>query len=157
MKYAYVYTLFLMLVFHTACGQKQTNAPQDNFSKEHNGLSESQFKEADTSKVPISQVRNVKQDRNGNILIAARWDGVFRYDGKSFTNLTSKLGSQILGCPGRSKRKYLVRFSLIQVFIITMGNPFNILQPGRDLLIMRLCVFTKIKPALFGSALEEVE
>jgi hypothetical protein len=40
----------------------------------------------------MSQVRNVKQDRNGNILIAATWGGVFRYDGKSFTNLTSKVG-----------------------------------------------------------------
>ena len=38
-------------------------------------------------------VRNVKQDRNGNILIAASWGGVFQYDGKSFTNLTSKMGS----------------------------------------------------------------
>jgi hypothetical protein len=42
----------------------------------------------------------------------------------------------------------------IQVSIITMVNPFNILQPGRDLLIMGLRVFTKIKPALFGSAPE---
>jgi hypothetical protein len=32
-------------------------------------------------------VRNVKQDRNGNILIAS-YKGVFRYDGTSFTNLT---------------------------------------------------------------------
>ena len=40
-------------------------------------------------------VRNVKQDRNGNILFAASWGGVFRYDGKSFTNLTSsKIGSR---------------------------------------------------------------
>ncbi|HEY5970248.1 MAG TPA: two-component regulator propeller domain-containing protein [Chitinophagaceae bacterium] len=59
----------------------------------YNGYSESQFKELATSKVPMSQVRNVKQDRNGNILIAATWGGVFRYDGKSFTNLTiSKIG-----------------------------------------------------------------
>jgi hypothetical protein len=50
---------------------------------------------------------------------------------------------------------------LIQAFIITLrlrsgqaGNPclpdgqaLNILQPGRDLLVMRLRVFTKIKPA----------
>ena len=28
---------------------------------------------------------------------------------------------------------------LIQVFIITMGNPFNILQPGRALPIIWLC------------------
>jgi len=77
-----------MLVFYTSCGQNQTNVPQDNFSKAHNGYSESQLKEAATSKVPMSMVRNVKQARNGNILIAASWGGVFRYDGKSFTNLT---------------------------------------------------------------------
>ena len=81
-----------MLVCNTSCGQSQTNSPQDNFSKEHNGYSESQLKELATSKVPMSQVRNVKQDRNGNILIAATWGGVFRHDGKSFTNLTSKVG-----------------------------------------------------------------
>lgn len=83
-----------MLVFHTSCGQNRTNAPQDDFSKEHNGYSESQLKELATSKVPMSQVRHVKQDRNGDILITASWGGVFRYDGKSFTNLTSsKMGA----------------------------------------------------------------
>jgi len=92
MKHIHVFALFLLFVFHSSCGQNQTNVPQDNFSKEHNGISESQLKEADTSRVPIGQVRNIKQDRNGNILIAAGWSGVFRYDGKSFTNLTSKLG-----------------------------------------------------------------
>ncbi len=35
-------------------------------------------------------VRNVKQAKNGDILIAA-YNGVFRYDGKSFTNLTSRI------------------------------------------------------------------
>ena len=43
---------------------------------------------------------------------------------------------------------------LVQVFIITMGNPFNILQPRRDLPIIGLCIFMKIKPVIFGSALE---
>lgn len=37
----------------------------------------------------MGMVRHVTQARNGNILIAASWGGVFRYDGKSFTNLTS--------------------------------------------------------------------
>src|SRR5439155_19130448 len=51
-------------------------------------------KDTVTSYGPSTMVRNVKQDRNGNILIAASWGGVFRYDGKSFTNLTSsKIGS----------------------------------------------------------------
>jgi hypothetical protein len=90
MKYAYVCTLFLMSVFHTSFGQNQTNVPQDNISK---GLySESQLKEAATSRVPMSMVRHVKQARNGDILIAS-YLGVFRYDGTSFTNLTSKISS----------------------------------------------------------------
>jgi len=90
MKYIHVYALFLMLVCHTSCGQNQTNVPQDNISKGH--YSESQLKEAATSKVPMSMVRNVKQDRNGNILIAS-YLGVIRYDGTSFTNISSEISS----------------------------------------------------------------
>jgi ligand-binding sensor domain-containing protein len=37
-------------------------------------------------------VRNIKKGRNGTILIAS-FGGVFRYDGKSFTNITSKISS----------------------------------------------------------------
>ena len=77
-----LFALFLMFVFHSSCGQNQTNSPQDNISKGH--YSESQLKEAATSKVPMSMVRNVKQARNGDILIAS-YLGVFRYDGTSFT------------------------------------------------------------------------
>jgi hypothetical protein len=88
-KLVKLFTLFLMSVFCTSCGgQSQPNVPQDNISK---GIySESQIKEADTSNIPMSMVRNVKQARNGDILIAS-YLGVFRYDGKSFTNLTSKI------------------------------------------------------------------
>jgi ligand-binding sensor domain-containing protein len=82
-----------MLVCHTSCEQKQTNPPQDKFSREHNGHSQSQLKELATSEVLLSQVRHIKQARNGDILIAANGSGAFRYDGKSFTNLTSKIGS----------------------------------------------------------------
>jgi ligand-binding sensor domain-containing protein len=87
MKYVLIYTLFLMLVFHTSCGQNQTNSPQDNTRQ---GYTESQLKEADTSRVPIGMVRNLKLARNGDILIAS-WLVVFRYDGTSFTNLTGKI------------------------------------------------------------------
>jgi len=89
MKYTYVYAVLFVFVFHTSCGgQTQTNVPQDNISK---GLySESHLKKADTSGVPMSMVRNIKQARNGDILIAS-YLGVFRYDGTSFTNLTSKI------------------------------------------------------------------
>jgi ligand-binding sensor domain-containing protein len=83
-KYFPVYTLFLMLVFHTSCGQNQTNVPKDNIKSE--------IKDSVTSQVPNSMVRNIKQARNGDILIAS-WKGIFRYDGKSFTNLTSTIKS----------------------------------------------------------------
>ena len=46
----------------------------------------------------------------------------------------------------------------IQVFILTMANPclpvrqaFNILQPERDLPAIKLFIFMKIKPVIFGS------
>ncbi|MGB8191683.1 MAG: histidine kinase, partial [Chitinophagaceae bacterium] len=94
MKYAHVYTLFLVFVFHTSCGQNQTNSPKENIKGNRANYSESQLKEADTSRVPMSMVRNVKQARNGDILIAS-YLGVFRYDGTSFTNLTSKISSPL--------------------------------------------------------------
>jgi ligand-binding sensor domain-containing protein len=84
MKYAHVYALFLVFVFHTSCVQNQTNVPKDHIKAE--------TKDSITSQVPYSMVRNVKQDRNGNILIAS-YKGVFRYDGKWFTNITSTISS----------------------------------------------------------------
>ncbi|MCI9845045.1 histidine kinase [Flavobacterium pectinovorum] len=41
---------------------------------------------------PNSIVRTIRKDRKGNIWIAS-WEGVFKYDGKSFTNITSKVSS----------------------------------------------------------------
>jgi len=34
MKYVNVYALFLVFVFHTSCGQNQTNSPKDNIKTE---------------------------------------------------------------------------------------------------------------------------
>ena len=82
--------LFIIFILCTSCAQNQTNPPQDNIKYNRTGLSESQLKEAATSKVPMSMVRNVRQARNGDILIAS-YLGVFRYDGTSFTNLTGKI------------------------------------------------------------------
>lgn len=84
MKCVHIYALFLMVVFHTYCGQNQTNVPKENINYD--------IKDTVTSYGPNTMVRNVKQDRNGNILIAASWGGVFRYDGKSFQNFTTKDG-----------------------------------------------------------------
>ncbi|CAD0219769.1 two-component regulator propeller domain-containing protein [Chryseobacterium sp. JV274] len=91
MKHLHLYVL-LIFVFYISCGQNQTKVSQENIKSGRANYSESQLKEAETSKVPMSMVRNVKQDRNGNILIASYF-GVFRYDGTSFTNLTGKISS----------------------------------------------------------------
>ncbi len=87
MKYAHVYALLLVFVFHTSCGQNQTSVPKQNNRSHRSGLSESQLKEAASSKVPMSMVRNLRQAKNGDILIAS-YVGVYRYDGTSFTNMT---------------------------------------------------------------------
>jgi ligand-binding sensor domain-containing protein len=91
MKYIYLNALFLVFVFQTSCGQNQTNLPQDNIkSSREEPYTEPELKEADTSNVAMGQVRNIKQARNGDILISA-FLAVYRYDGTSFTNLTSKI------------------------------------------------------------------
>lgn len=85
MKYAHVYALFLMFVFNTSCkGQKKTDLPKENTKSENSAVI--------TSDGPKSITRNIIQDRKGNIWMAA-FDGIFRYDGKSFTNITSKVSS----------------------------------------------------------------
>ncbi len=74
-----------MFVFCTSCGgQNKTDLPKENIKSE--------TKEVITSHGPNRITRNITQDRNGNIWIAA-FDGIFRYDGKSFTNITSKVSS----------------------------------------------------------------
>jgi ligand-binding sensor domain-containing protein len=96
----YTSGMLFIYILCTSCGQNQTKVPQENINKEDH--SESQLKEnsagevavrlAATSKVPVSMVRNIKQARNGDILIAS-YLGVFRYDGTAFTNLTSKIST----------------------------------------------------------------
>ncbi len=146
MKYIHLYTLFLLSVLHAFCGQNQTNTPKDNIKSETKAIV--------TSHGPNTMVRNIKKGSNGTILIAASFGGFFRYDGKTFTNLTSKIGSSRCWEVLEDQHGNFGSLLLIQVFIITMRNPFNILRPGRDLLIMRSGLFMKIRPALFGSAPE---
>jgi len=84
MKYIHLNALFLMIAFLTSCGQSKTDVPE--------AYIKSEFKDTVTSYGPNTMVRNVKQDRNGNILIAA-YNGVFRYDGRLFTNITGRIPS----------------------------------------------------------------
>ncbi|SEJ24459.1 Two component regulator propeller [Dyadobacter sp. SG02] len=71
----------LLFVSGTWChGQITTNLPKSDTA----GII--------SSHGPSAITRNIIQDRKGNIWMAA-FDGIFRYDGKSFTNITSKVSS----------------------------------------------------------------
>ena len=84
MKYV-LYALCLVLVSYTFCrGQNKTDLLKENTKYE--------TEDTVTSYGPPGQVRNVKKGSNGTILITSSVAGVFRYDGKSFAKLTSKIG-----------------------------------------------------------------
>jgi len=74
--------LLFISIFCASCGQNQTNAPKENITPI---AIKPEIKDSITT-----NVWDIKQDRNGNIWFAAS-DGVYRYDGKSFTNITGKL------------------------------------------------------------------
>lgn len=79
-----VYAVLLLSFFYISCRQNQTNFPEDDI-KARTGSTVSSYG-------PNTMVRNIKKGRNGTILIASSVSGVYRYDGKSFTSLTSKVG-----------------------------------------------------------------
>lgn len=62
--------------------QNQTNIPQDTIRPG--------TKELISLHGPTTSVRTIKQDRKGNIWLASN-EGIIRYDGKSFTNITGNL------------------------------------------------------------------
>jgi ligand-binding sensor domain-containing protein len=85
MKYIHLYIMFLMFVFYTSCkGQNQKNLPKDPIKVE--------TKEVIISNAPSNIVRTIIQDKKGNIWMAS-WEGIIRYDGKLFTNITRKMTS----------------------------------------------------------------
>lgn len=91
-KYEIVFAMILMLVLCSSCkGQVKRDA-----SKDHT-ISETKEMNIETNEVMVSNapdgiVRMIKQDRNGNIWFAA-FDGIFRYNGKSFVNTSSEVSS----------------------------------------------------------------
>ena len=79
MKYVRIYTLFSLLVFCSfAKGQNQTDTIK------------SEYKDVISSHGPNRMVRTIRHDKNGNIWLASP-GGIIRYDGKTFTNITSKV------------------------------------------------------------------
>jgi ligand-binding sensor domain-containing protein len=77
-----LYSLIIMLpgVINFPVQAQQENDAQDAI----------ETKDVSTSQGPNRITRNIIQDKKSNIWIAA-FDGIFRYDGKSFTNITSKV------------------------------------------------------------------
>jgi ligand-binding sensor domain-containing protein len=84
MKYIQNYAFALIFSSAFSCGRGQTIAPIE--------IKKSETKSVITSDVPQSITRNIIQDKKGNIWMAA-FDGVFRYDGKSFANITKDITS----------------------------------------------------------------
>ena len=75
------YALFLVVVF---CTPSNSQDKTDNTWSETNTIPPSQG--------PQSITRTIIQDRKGHIWMAA-FDGVFRFDGRSFTNITKEVSS----------------------------------------------------------------
>ncbi len=101
--------LLLLLILTTSCNgqdkahlqeegprqeQSRTDLPRDSKRQPESNLTDVDpwFVESQaivTSSGPSSITRNILQDRKGSIWLAT-WEGIIRYDGKSFTNVTNK-------------------------------------------------------------------
>lgn len=96
-KYIHISMVLLILISIGSCkGQKNTDLPKDDLSQSEFILLDDDpyFIESKTISTPYgpkSITRNIIQDRNGYLWFAT-WEGIIRYDGKSFTNFTNKEG-----------------------------------------------------------------
>lgn len=79
--------LLILTIFQFACKQTPYKESQPAPRPRIANFSEEQLRVADTSSVPMSMVRSVKQARDGDILVAS-YLGVFRYNGTAFTNIS---------------------------------------------------------------------
>jgi ligand-binding sensor domain-containing protein len=83
MKYIVIHTLFFVFIFCSSSkGQSKTELPKDD--------SKSEAKDVILFRGPNTSVRIIRQDRKGNIWLASN-EGIIRYDGKLFTNITGGL------------------------------------------------------------------
>ena len=82
-------SLLWLFIFFTSCnGQVKTNLPKENAT-----ISTGQPKLIKTQGSDQgNNVHSSLQDRKGNLWFATTGEGVYRYDGKSFTNFTTRDG-----------------------------------------------------------------
>ncbi len=100
-KYRQPYSFLFFLAFLVSCYGQQKKANLSNDSSVQNEIVrlkpieiDPYFTESSTlnsSNGPTSITRNILQDNNGNFWFAS-WQGIFGYDGTSFTNFTNKEG-----------------------------------------------------------------
>ena len=85
--------LFFIFVICVLCkGQNKTEVPKDTNKSETKEVIIPHGPYSETYSGPNSITRTIIQDRKGDIWIAS-WQGVFRYDGQIFTNMTSEVSS----------------------------------------------------------------
>ena len=96
-KYIPTCSAFLLFFFLASCkGPDQTGQPKGPISQIEGASPDSSstitdFKVITTPNAPTRITRKIKQDKEGNLLIAA-FEDIIRYDGKSFRNFTTKEG-----------------------------------------------------------------
>ena len=87
--------LLYILLLASCAGQQKTEQVNEKPSlpQRVTGYDQDQYfvesEELERSYGPISITRNAIEDREGNIWLAT-WEGIIRYDGKTFTNFTNK-------------------------------------------------------------------
>lgn len=86
MKYIHVFTFLTILIFGTACnGPLKKNSPKEKVS-ESNKISDAHPKLIKTIGNPrYGNVQCALQDKAGNLWFGTTENGVYKYDGKSFT------------------------------------------------------------------------
>lgn len=87
-----IFSLLMVVLLLASCSEKNvagnSEAPKTNVSIKPTSNAALSLA---TTKGPTSITRNIKRDKNGQLLLAA-YEGIFRYDGKTFTNLTKAIG-----------------------------------------------------------------
>ena len=84
MKFKHLFALFLIFALYSSCKQNSTSEQPE--------IIQPAIKNLVSAFGPNRMVRSVKQAKNGDMLIAS-YAGVWRYDGKLFTNITTGISS----------------------------------------------------------------
>jgi ligand-binding sensor domain-containing protein len=99
---------------------------------------------------PKSIVRNITQDKKGNIWIAS-WEGVFKFDGKLFSNVTKDVSSARFFLFWKTEREIFGSVLWDPECITMMENHLKTLRLKMGLPEIASRAFMKIMRVLSGS------